>query len=145
MAVFGVPVLHEDDALRAAPSGVELTRGDRDLNVELERDARRAHRDRTGVNSGEVIAAIPRATNSFVSGDVVVVAERLSAPRRRARSSSARRRTRSRATRFAPSRSSRSIVKGKRDRVMAYRLLEVVAGRSGARAPLRLAMVGRDA
>ena len=44
MAVFGVPVTHEDDALRAARAAVELR--DADLGVTL----------RIGVNTGEVVA-----------------------------------------------------------------------------------------
>ncbi|MHB8643494.1 MAG: ATP-binding protein [Gaiellaceae bacterium] len=62
MAVFGVPVAHEDDALRAARAAVELR--DADLGVAL----------RIGVNTGEVVAA---DGETLVTGDAVNVAARL--------------------------------------------------------------------
>ena len=77
MAVFGVPVLHEDDALRALRAAMDLKAAIRELNVDLERTHGVRIEIRTGVNSGEVIAGDPTRDNSFVSGDVVVVAERL--------------------------------------------------------------------
>src|SRR5437763_2266437 len=46
MAVFGVPAVHEDDALRAARAAVELRREVETLGLEL----------RIGVNTGEVVA-----------------------------------------------------------------------------------------
>ena len=45
MAVFGVPAVHEDDALRACRAAVEM----RDAFLEL------GHRGRIGVNTGEVV------------------------------------------------------------------------------------------
>ena len=46
MAVFGVPAVHEDDALRAARAALELRRDVSALGIEL----------RIGVNTGEVVA-----------------------------------------------------------------------------------------
>ncbi len=60
MAVFGVPVLHEDDALRALRAAVDL-KAHPELNVELERTHGVRIEIRTGVNSGEVIAGDPDA------------------------------------------------------------------------------------
>jgi class 3 adenylate cyclase/tetratricopeptide (TPR) repeat protein len=62
MAVFGVPQLHEDDALRATRAGLEL----RDSVTELEL--------RIGVNTGEVVAG---TGETLVTGDAVNVAARL--------------------------------------------------------------------
>ena len=139
MAVFGVPVLHEDDALRALRAAMDLKAAIRELNVDLERTHGVRIEIRTGVNSGEVIAGDPTRDNSFVSGDVVVVAERLqrsAAPGEILIGEETYRLARDaiNAEPLEP-----LTVKGKRDRVMAYRLLEVRPGRSCARAPLRLA------
>src|SRR5438477_12844936 len=56
MAVFGVPAVHEDDALRAVRAAAELREALADLNKELERDRGVRIETRTGVNTGEVVA-----------------------------------------------------------------------------------------
>jgi class 3 adenylate cyclase len=76
MGVFGVPRTHEDDALRAARSAVELRDTVARTNQELLGRYGVALRLRIGVNTGEVVAGDPRE-NSFVSGDAVNVAARL--------------------------------------------------------------------
>lgn len=77
MAVFGIPVLHEDDALRAVRAATEMQDRLAALNGELERewDVRLAMR--VGVNTGEVVAGDPAAGSSFAIGDAVNVAARL--------------------------------------------------------------------
>jgi class 3 adenylate cyclase/tetratricopeptide (TPR) repeat protein len=77
MAVFGMPVVHEDDALRAARAAVDLRAGLSRLNVELDRELGITIQTRTGINSGEVIAGDASRGESFVTGDVVNVAKRL--------------------------------------------------------------------
>ena len=77
MAVFGVPEVHEDDALRAARAAVELRGSVAELNDELERNWGARLQIRTGVNSGDVVAGDPAAGQAFVSGDAVNVAARL--------------------------------------------------------------------
>ena len=64
MAVFGVPVLHEDDALRAVRSAVEM----RDALPEL------GLRGRIGVMTGEVVTG---TQERLATGDAVNVAARL--------------------------------------------------------------------
>ncbi len=64
MAVFGVPVLHEDDALRALRAAVELREAVSALGFQA----------RIGVNTGEVVAG---AGDALVTGDAVNVAARL--------------------------------------------------------------------
>ncbi|MDP9302442.1 MAG: AAA family ATPase, partial [Actinomycetota bacterium] len=76
MGVFGVPRTHEDDALRAARSAVELRDTITRTNEELLDRYGVALRLRIGVNTGEVVAGDPRES-SFVSGDAVNVAARL--------------------------------------------------------------------
>jgi class 3 adenylate cyclase/tetratricopeptide (TPR) repeat protein len=74
MAVFGVPVVHEDDALRALRAAVEMQERLARLNDELERDFGVRLESRTGVNTGEVVVGDGR---SLATGDAVNVAARL--------------------------------------------------------------------
>src|SRR5918912_1282630 len=77
MAVFGLPVLHEDDALRAVRAAAAMVEELAPLNDHLE--ARYGVRlvNRTGVNTGEVVAGDPTAGQRLVTGDAVNVAARL--------------------------------------------------------------------
>jgi class 3 adenylate cyclase len=77
MAVFGVPVLHEDDALRAVRAALELRAQVAELNVELGRNAGMTLRIRIGVNTGEVVVGDPEIGDALVLGDAVNLAARL--------------------------------------------------------------------
>ncbi|MGH3014703.1 MAG: AAA family ATPase, partial [Gaiellaceae bacterium] len=77
MAVFGLPKVHEDDALRAVRAAAEMQHTLVELNDELERDWGASLTTRTGVNTGEVVAGDPRAGQRLVLGDAVNVAARL--------------------------------------------------------------------
>jgi class 3 adenylate cyclase/tetratricopeptide (TPR) repeat protein len=77
VAVFGVPVLHEDDALRAVRAAVEMRETLDRLNESLEGRWKVRLEVRTGVNTGEVVAGDPSAGESLVVGDAVNVAARL--------------------------------------------------------------------
>ena len=77
MAVFGVPVAHEDDALRAARAAVEMRDALSALNDVLERDRGVRLDLRTGINTGEVVAGDASSRQTFVTGDAVNVAKRL--------------------------------------------------------------------
>ena len=74
MAVFGVPVLHEDDALRAVRAAVELREELSVLNAELEADFGTAVSVRTGVNTGKVVVG---TEERLATGDAVNLAARL--------------------------------------------------------------------
>jgi class 3 adenylate cyclase/transposase InsO family protein/tetratricopeptide (TPR) repeat protein len=74
MAVFGVPTVHEDDALRAVRAADELRDSLLSLNDELERDYGVSLQLRTGVNTGEVVAG---TEERLATGDAVNVAARL--------------------------------------------------------------------
>ncbi len=77
MAVFGIPELHEDDALRAVRAANEVQASLETLNEELDRDWGVRLACRTGVNTGEVVAGDPSAGQTLVTGDAVNVAARL--------------------------------------------------------------------
>jgi class 3 adenylate cyclase/tetratricopeptide (TPR) repeat protein len=77
MAVFGIPTVHEDDALRAVRAAAEMRDRLTSLNEEFERERGITIAVRTGVNTGEVIAGDPSAGQAFATGDAVNVAARL--------------------------------------------------------------------
>ncbi|MBA2365582.1 MAG: AAA family ATPase, partial [Actinobacteria bacterium] len=77
MAVFGVPKLHEDDALRAVRAAAEILDKLDDLNEELERGSGIRIAVRIGVNTGEVVAGDPSSGQTMVTGDAVNIAARL--------------------------------------------------------------------
>src|SRR5688572_24793889 len=56
MAIFGVPAVHEDDALRAVRAATGMRDRLEELNKELERDLGVRIQVRIGVNTGEVLA-----------------------------------------------------------------------------------------
>ena len=85
MAVFGVPTMHEDDALRAVRAAMEMHDALEVLNDELERDWGVRLRHRIGVNSGEVVAGDAFGGQTFVTGEPVNVASRLGERRRSGR------------------------------------------------------------
>jgi class 3 adenylate cyclase/tetratricopeptide (TPR) repeat protein len=77
MAVFGLPTLHEDDALRAVRAAIEMRTTLAQLNEELEREDGLRIETRTGVNTGEVIAGDAATAQKLATGDAVNVAARL--------------------------------------------------------------------
>ncbi len=77
MAVFGLPRVHEDDALRAVRAAQAMQDGLRELNVELERSYGVTLANRIGVNSGDVVAGDATTNQRLVTGDPVNVAARL--------------------------------------------------------------------
>ena len=77
MAVFGIPVMHEDDALRAVRAAAEMRDALRPLNDELERERGVRIQVRVGVNTGEVVAGDGSGGQRFATGDAVNVAARL--------------------------------------------------------------------
>jgi predicted ATPase/class 3 adenylate cyclase len=77
MAVFGLPRLHEDDALRAVRAAFDMKEALAKLNRELERRWGVTLANRTGVNTGEVVAGDPVSGQRLVVGDAVNVAARL--------------------------------------------------------------------
>jgi len=77
MAVFGLPHLHEDDAERAVRAAAAMQAALAGLNAEIEARFGVTLANRTGVNTGEVVAGDPSAGQRLVTGDAVNVAARL--------------------------------------------------------------------
>jgi DNA-binding SARP family transcriptional activator len=77
MAAFGVPVSHEDDALRAARAAFDIRTGVAALNEQLERDHGVRLELRTGIAAGEVVATASEGGQRFIAGDPVGIAARL--------------------------------------------------------------------
>jgi class 3 adenylate cyclase len=77
MAVFGLPVVHEDDALRAVRAAEGMRRALTELNDSLERSAGVRLTNRTGVNTGEVVTGDAATAQRLVTGDAVNTAARL--------------------------------------------------------------------
>ncbi len=78
MAVFGVPVLHEDDARRAAAAALGMLDALDGYNQELAATYGVRLDVRIGVNTGEVVATTDASVRqALVSGEVVNVAARL--------------------------------------------------------------------
>ena len=78
VAVFGAPVLHEDDAVRALRAAMEMTEAIEALNRELRPRIGERVGIRIGVNTGEVVAAQDASSGQLLaSGEAVNVAARL--------------------------------------------------------------------
>ena len=145
MAVFGIPAVHEDDALRAVRAVVEMRDAVNDLNRDLEREQGIQLRLRTGVNTGEVVAGDPADGQTLVTGDTVNVAARLeqaAEPGEILIGEATWQLVRD-AVRVEPT--GPLTLKGKEGSVDSWRLLEVYEGAPGVARRLDSALVGREA
>jgi class 3 adenylate cyclase/tetratricopeptide (TPR) repeat protein len=144
MAVFGIPILHEDDALRAVRAAVQIRDAVATLNSEPQTGRGVALAFRTGLNTGEVVAGDPDADQTLVTGDAVNTAARLeqaAAPGEILLGQATYRLVRDAVT----VESVESIAaKGKTQPLRAYRLLKV-SGDAGHARHLDAPMVGREA
>jgi class 3 adenylate cyclase/tetratricopeptide (TPR) repeat protein len=77
MAVFGIPLVHEDDALRAVRAAAEVNGALGELSADVEKTHGVRIEARIGINTGEVVAGNPSAGERFATGDPVNVAARL--------------------------------------------------------------------
>jgi class 3 adenylate cyclase/tetratricopeptide (TPR) repeat protein len=77
VAVFGLPQLREDDALRAVQAAIAMREVLAELNKVLESGWGITLAVRTGVNTGEVVAGDITEGQRLVTGDTVNVAARL--------------------------------------------------------------------
>ena len=144
MAVFGIPRLHEDDALRAVRAAADMRAALDDLNHELERDHGVRLACRIGVNTGEVLVGAETADFGRITGDAVNTAARLETAAEPGQILIGD------AT-YQLVRDSVDVepvepllLKGKAEPVPAFRLQRVDPGTASARRALRSTMVGRD-
>ena len=77
MAVFGIPAIHEDDALRAVRAASDMIAALDELNAELAGTGWPPIAVRVGINTGEVVTGDPASGQTLVTGDAVNVAARL--------------------------------------------------------------------
>ena len=79
MAVFGIPVVHEDDALRAVRAAADIRTELEALDAEVKASRGLGLGFRTGINTGQVVAGDPTGGQRFATGDTVNTAARLEA------------------------------------------------------------------
>jgi class 3 adenylate cyclase len=141
MAVFGIPKLHEDDALRAVRAAVDMRTELARLNAELPGRRGRELRIRIGINTGEVVTGDGQTT--LVTGDAVNTAKRLeqSAGVDEILIGDATRRLVANATELEPAAPIEA--KGKRRPVEAWRVLGTIADAPPFARRLDAPLVGR--
>jgi len=77
MAVYGLPVRHEDDALRAIRAAADMQAALPELNRAFREEWQLELHNHIGVNTGEVIAGDASTGQRLVTGDAVNTAARL--------------------------------------------------------------------
>jgi class 3 adenylate cyclase/tetratricopeptide (TPR) repeat protein len=140
MAVFGVPTVHEDDALRALRAATELREVLASLNDELERDYGVSLQLRTGVNTGEVVTG---TEERLATGDAVNVAARLEQAAQPDEILVGEPTLRLARDAIEAEPVEPLAVKGKTEPLAAYRLVRVVAGAAAFDRRLDAPLVGR--
>ncbi len=144
MAVFGIPRLHEDDPIRAVRAPADMQHALDRLNADLQAERGVTLAIRTGVTTGEVVAGDPSAGQRLVTGDTVNTAARLeqaAGPGEVLIGEPTYRLVRD-AIEVEPARP--LDLKGKAERVPAYRLISVSPGAEAHARRLDSPMVGRD-
>ncbi|MFL5647933.1 MAG: ATP-binding protein [Chloroflexota bacterium] len=144
MAVFGLPTLHEDDALRAVRAAHGMRAALARFNDDLEASIGIRLANRTGVHTGEVVTGDSSTGQRLVTGDPVNTAARLeqAAPANEVLIGELTYRLVRDAVEVEPVEPLE--LKGKAERVPAYRLVAVRG--EGAQAPRQdMPLVGRQA
>ncbi len=145
MAVFGVPIAHEDDSARALHAALKMMDRLSDVNKKLIQSEGVSLEMRIGVNTGEVLAYTDlQPGEPMVTGDVVNVASRLQAAAQPGRILVSERAARA-VRRFNFNEIGDLELRGKSIPVKAFELIGFVAGGSERGIPgLSAPMVGRD-
>jgi class 3 adenylate cyclase/tetratricopeptide (TPR) repeat protein len=143
MAVFGIPTLHEDDALRAVRAAADMRTALAALNDDLQRTTGLSIATRTGVNTGEVVVGDLGGEESVI-GDAVNVASRLQGAATPGGILLGRDTYRLVRDAVRVGEATSLVLKGKGDAVTAYPLIDLLEAPAGRRdeAPR---LVGREA
>ena len=144
VARFGIPVVREDDALRAVRAATGMRDALATLNEELESRWGVRLNVRMGVNTGEVVAGHPQADQSVILGDAINTAARFeqAAPPGEILIGESTYRLVRHAVVAEPV--ERLSLKGKAEAVPAYRLIAVHADAEAIPRRLGSPMVGRE-
>jgi class 3 adenylate cyclase/tetratricopeptide (TPR) repeat protein len=145
MAVFGIPRVREDDALRGVRAAAELRDRVRDLGQEVEARYGTGFGVRIGVNTGEVVAGDASARQAFATGDAVNVAARLEQAAASGEVVIGEGTLRLVQDAVSVEELEPLQLKGKSEIVAAWRLVEVTAGATGVLRRLDAPLIGRDA
>src|SRR4051812_43607686 len=143
MAVFGIPVAHEDDALRAVRTALDMRDEVAELHEELHGARGVELAVRIGLNTGEAVTGAAVAGGSFTPGDAVNAAARLEQAARRGEILLGRDTPRRVAHAVEAEAVEPLTVKGKREPVEAFRLLGVARDAPPRPARTGAAMVDR--
>jgi class 3 adenylate cyclase/tetratricopeptide (TPR) repeat protein len=144
MAVFGIPTIHEDDALRAVRAAIEIRDTLAGLNEELQKDRGLAVVFRTGVNTGTVVAGDLSAGQTLITGDTVNTAARLEQAAQPGEILLGQATFRLVRDAVVAEPMDPIEAKGKAEPVPAYRLVSVISGAAGHTRRLDAPMVGRN-
>jgi class 3 adenylate cyclase/tetratricopeptide (TPR) repeat protein len=144
MAAFGIPVAHDDDALRAVRAGLELQKALEPLAEDLDREHGVKLQVRVGINTGRVLVHEADSLEERITGPAVNVARRLEEvgdPGGVLIGEETHQLVRD-AVRTEEVKS--LSLQGVAEPVSAFRLLEVLQGKPGRIPRLRAPMLGRD-
>jgi class 3 adenylate cyclase/tetratricopeptide (TPR) repeat protein len=141
MAIFGIPIVHEDDALRGVRAATDLQLGVARLNEELERDFGTTLSVRIGVNTGEVVTG---TDERLATGDAVNVAARLEQAAQPDEILLGPETVQLLGDLVAVEPLAPLQVKGKAEPLLAHRLVEIHAGLESAPRTARAPMIGRE-
>ena len=144
MAVFGIPVAHEDDALRAVRAAADMREQAAVLDGELRRERGVELAVRIGVNTGEAVTGVATTGRLFTSGDIVNVGARLEQAARPGDILLGRDTFRLVRHAVDAEQVPPLTVKGKQAALEAFRLLAVAPDASGRPQRRRAPMVGRE-
>jgi class 3 adenylate cyclase/tetratricopeptide (TPR) repeat protein len=144
MAVFGVPRIHEDDAVRAVRAAAEMGEVLADLNRELDAELGIRIVVRTGINTGEVVAGERGGDQRLVTGDAVNTAARLEQAAGPGEILIGERTFELVRDAVDAEPVDPLALKGKAEAVGAYRLLSVQQGVAGHERRLDAPMIGRE-